>query len=94
MSIVNSLEIDLLAALPQVIAMPSTLPSPIPDPEAWDRNLDMFKPWWLKMKHWIANLKTYPNAEICQVVAVRMSGSAKGFAMQLIEGASQKGWQF
>ena len=46
------------------------------------------------MKLWAtAQLKTYPNGEVCQAVAVRMGGKAEGFAMQLLEEVETKEWR-
>lgn len=45
------------------------------------------------MKIWAsAQLKAYPNIEVCQAVIVRMMGTVEGFALQLLEKAEQDGW--
>lgn len=93
MSKLGSLATYLLAALLHIMVMPQPLSPLIPDLGTWDGSLAPFKPWWLKIKLWTANLKTYLKMDVYQAMAVRMSRVAEGFMMELIKEVGYKGWQ-
>lgn len=41
----------------------------------------------------MAQLKTYSNTKVCQVVIVQMIRTTEGFTLQLVENVEHKGWQ-